>query len=88
MAHRAAGCVAGLDLAAKAVEARPNLKVLYTSALGVTDGMIALFVKNSTFLPKPYSVDQLTGTLRLKFGLRRGQPKPDGQDRADDEECR
>jgi two-component system cell cycle sensor histidine kinase/response regulator CckA len=74
---------AGLDLARKAVEARPDLKVLYTSALGVTDGMIALFVENSAFLPKPYSVDQLTATLRLKFGLRRGQPKPDGQfDRA------
>jgi hypothetical protein len=28
----------------KAVEARPNLKVLYTSGQAVTDGMNALFV--------------------------------------------
>jgi DNA-binding NtrC family response regulator len=51
---------AGLALANKAVERRPELKVLYTSDQGVTDGMQALFVKNSAFLPKPYTVDQLT----------------------------
>ena len=44
----------GLKLAKKAVEARPNLKVLYTSGQAVTDGMIALFVERSAFLPKPY----------------------------------
>jgi len=64
---------AGLTLAIKAIELRPNLKVLYTTAQGVTDGMIALFVKNSAFLPKPYTVDQLAATLHLKFGFRRGQ---------------
>jgi hypothetical protein len=31
----------GLKLAKKAVEARPNLKVLYTSGQTVTDGMMA-----------------------------------------------
>ena len=61
---------AGLSLASKAVELRPDLKVLYTSALGVTDGMIALFVKNSAFLPKPYTVDQLKATLLIKFDFR------------------
>ena len=35
----------GLKLAKKAVEARPNLKVLYTSGQAVTDGMMALFVE-------------------------------------------
>jgi DNA-binding NtrC family response regulator len=44
----------GLKLAKKAVEARPKLKVLYTSGQAVTDGMTALFVKQSAFLPKPY----------------------------------
>jgi DNA-binding NtrC family response regulator len=34
----------GLKLTKKAVEARPNLKVLYTSGQAVTDGMNALFV--------------------------------------------
>ena len=35
---------AGLKLASMGVEKRPELKVLYTSGQGVTDGMIALFV--------------------------------------------
>ena len=60
---------AGLTLASKAVERRPALKVLYTSDQGVTDGMQALFAKNSAFLPKPYTVDQLTGMLLVKFGF-------------------
>src|SRR6478672_3485287 len=38
----------GLKLATKAVEARPNLRVLYTS------GLKALFVERSIFLQKPY----------------------------------
>jgi two-component system, cell cycle sensor histidine kinase and response regulator CckA len=59
----------GLKLAKKAVEARPNLKVLYTSGQAVTDGMIALFVEKSAFLPKPYTVDQLATTLLAKFSI-------------------
>ena len=66
---------AGLALASKAVERRPELKVLYTSDQGVTDGMQALFVKNSAFLPKPYTVDQLTGMLLVKFGFGGTTPK-------------
>jgi DNA-binding NtrC family response regulator len=61
---------AGLSLAAKAVEMRPDLKVLYTSGQAVTDGMAALFVKNSAFLPKPYTVEQLGTMLGLKFEFR------------------
>ena len=60
---------AGLSLAAKAVEMRPGLKVLYTSGLGVTDGMIALFVENSAYLPKPYTVEQLGTMLSMKFNF-------------------
>lgn len=66
---------AGLSLARKAVELRPDLKVLYTSGQGVTDGMIALFVKNSAYLPKPYTGDQLKAALLIKFGIRQGQSK-------------
>ena len=66
---------AGLSLASKAVELRPDLKVLYTSGQGVTDGMIALFVKNSAYLPKPYTGDQLKAALLIKFGIRQGQSK-------------
>ena len=61
---------AGLALATKAVEMRPDLKVLYTSAQGVTDGMLALFVPNSAYLPKPYTVEQLGTMLGMKFDLR------------------
>ena len=61
---------AGLSLAAKAVEMRPELKVLYTSGQAVTDGMAALFVKGSAFLPKPYTVEQLGTMLGMKFNLR------------------
>ena len=61
---------AGLLLAAKAVEMPPELKVLYTSGQAVTDGMAALFVNNSAFLPKPYTVEQLGTMLGLKFDFR------------------
>jgi DNA-binding NtrC family response regulator len=61
---------AGLSLATKAVETRPALKVLYTSGQAVTDGMMALFVKNSAFLAKPYTVEQLGTILSMKFNFR------------------
>ena len=50
----------GLELARKAVEFRPGLRVIYTTGGGRTDGMTALFVEDATFLPKPYKVKQLT----------------------------
>jgi DNA-binding NtrC family response regulator len=59
----------GLKLARKAVEARPNLRVLYTSGQAVTDGMKALFVERSIFLQKPYTVEQLATTLLAKFSI-------------------
>src|SRR5262245_56026643 len=61
---------AGLSLGTKTVEMRPDLKVLYTSGQAVTDGMVALFVKNSAFLPKPHTVEQLGTMLGMKFGLQ------------------
>jgi CheY-like chemotaxis protein len=50
----------GLELARKAVELCRNLRVIYTTGHGQTDGMTALFVEDATFLPKPYTVKQLT----------------------------
>jgi CheY-like chemotaxis protein len=61
---------AGLKLAKKAVELRPHLRVLYTSAQAQTDGMSALFVSESAYLPKPYTVEQLGTMLSMKFDLR------------------
>jgi two-component system cell cycle sensor histidine kinase/response regulator CckA len=69
---------AGLSLATKAVEMRPGLKVLYTSGLGVTDGMIALFVENSAYLPKPYTVEQLGTMLSMKFHFQSAQKSRSG----------
>jgi|SRR5580704_6720730 CheY-like chemotaxis protein len=53
----------GLELARKAVELCPGLRVIYTTGGGQTDGMTALFVGHATFLPKPYGAKQLTVVL-------------------------
>lgn len=66
---------AGLQLAIKATEIHPGLKVLYTTGQGVTDGMNALFVANSALLPKPYTVEQLGTMLAMKFDLRSSAAK-------------
>jgi two-component system, cell cycle sensor histidine kinase and response regulator CckA len=60
---------AGLKVAKKGAELRPDLKVLYTSGQAVTDGMSALFVENSAYLPKPYTIDQLAATLVARFNI-------------------
>jgi two-component system cell cycle sensor histidine kinase/response regulator CckA len=67
---------AGLALATETVKKRPDLSVPYTSAQGVTDGMIALFVEKSAFLPKPYTVEQLATVLSLKFDLHSCSDRP------------
>ena len=58
---------AGLELAKEAREQQPDLKVLYTTGQGVTDGMMALFVDGFAFLAKPYTVDQLLTCLSAHF---------------------
>jgi DNA-binding NtrC family response regulator len=50
---------AGLALATKTRQRRPDLQVLYTTGQGVTDGLKALFVDPYGFLAKPYTPDQL-----------------------------
>ena len=60
--------LAGLELAQQAREMRPGLPVLYTSGGGVTDGTRALFVDGSGFLPKPYTLGQLTEALEAIIG--------------------
>jgi DNA-binding NtrC family response regulator len=59
---------AGLVLAQKATEINPDIDVLYTAAQGATDGMKAMFVDESAFLPKPYTVDQLQTIFSVTFG--------------------
>ena len=68
---------AGIELAQQAAKRKPNLKVLYTTERSLTDGMKARFVKNSAFLPKPYTVEQLLATLSVHFRIspqQRRQP--------------
>ena len=60
---------AGIDLAQEAFKRKSNLKVLYTTERSVTDGMKARFVKNSAFLAKPYTVEQLLTTLAVHFRI-------------------
>jgi DNA-binding NtrC family response regulator len=64
---------AGLELASKAIEQRPGLKVLYTTGQTVTDGMKALFVKGAAMLAKPYTVEQLLTSFSVHFRIG---PKP------------
>jgi CheY-like chemotaxis protein len=54
----------GLELARRAVEIRPDLRVIYTTGGGLTDGMNALFVEGGTFLPKPYNGQRLVDAVK------------------------
>jgi CheY-like chemotaxis protein len=54
----------GLELGQRAVEIRPDLRVIYTTGGGLTDGMTALFVDGGTFLPKPFTREQLIAAIR------------------------
>jgi CheY-like chemotaxis protein len=68
---------AGIELAQQAVKLKADLKVLYTTDRSLTDGMKARFAKNSAFLPKPYTVEQLLTTLSVHFRIspqQRRQP--------------
>jgi CheY-like chemotaxis protein len=49
----------GCELAHRAVELRPHLRVLYTTGNFVTEKMKALFVEGTKCLCKPYTQDQL-----------------------------
>jgi CheY-like chemotaxis protein len=57
----------GIELGAEARTIRPKVKVLYTSGQGITDGTKALMVEGSTFLPKPYTPEQLTAAIAGLF---------------------
>lgn len=54
---------AGLILGQYAREKRPDIKVVYTSGQGVTEGMRRMFVDDFEFLAKPYTAAQLLISL-------------------------
>jgi len=55
---------AGIELAKRAVELKPGLKVVYSTGLTLTDRMKALLVPGAAILEKPYTLDQLLTSLR------------------------
>ena len=59
----------GLELARRAVEICPGLRVVYTTGGGLTDGMSALFVEDGIFLPKPYNVQRLIEAVKGDVGI-------------------
>jgi CheY-like chemotaxis protein len=65
--NMASNPLAGIELAVQARANRPEITVIYTSAAGVTDGTRALFVEGASFLPKPYTVDQLQGAVEAEL---------------------
>ncbi len=54
----------GYDVANRAVELQPGLRILYTSGSSLTADMTELFVDGSQFLQKPYSSTQLEQSIR------------------------
>jgi CheY-like chemotaxis protein len=49
----------GITVGQMAAQERSGVPVLYTSGRAVTDGMKTLFAAKSSFLPKPYTDDDL-----------------------------
>ena len=68
---------AGIEFAKRAVELKPDLKVLYSTGLTVTDDMKALVLPGSIILEKPYTEDQLLTSLSVHFGAG---PQPQVRD--------
>lgn len=52
----------GLAVAQAMANSRPGLPVVYTTGQEVTDGILKRFVEPSTFIPKPYTNEQLVST--------------------------
>ena len=70
----------GLELARRAVEICPGLRVIYTIGGGLTDGTSALFVAGGTFLPKPYNGKRLVGAVKGDGAITTSIP-PNAQSR-------
>jgi CheY-like chemotaxis protein len=56
---------AGIEVAKRAVELKPGLKVLYSTGLTVTDDMKASVLPGSIILEKPYSEHELLASLSV-----------------------
>jgi|SRR5665213_764802 len=56
---------AGLRVAQQAKATMPKLSVLYTTGGGINAGMQATFTDPYLFLPKPYTLEQLTQAVAV-----------------------
>ena len=54
---------AGIELAKRAIELKPGLKVVYSTGLTLTDNMKTLLVPGAVILEKPYTLAQLLTSL-------------------------
>jgi len=54
---------AGIDLAKRAIELKPGLKVVYSTGLTLTHEIKALLVPGAVILEKPYTLAQLLTSL-------------------------
>jgi CheY-like chemotaxis protein len=59
---------AGIELAKRAVELNPSLKVLNSTGLTITDDIKASVMPGSTILEKPYTEDQILESLSVHLG--------------------
>ena len=55
----------GYELAHRAIERRPNLRVLYTTGNSINDRTKELFVVGAHFLQKPYTRFQLQNSVEV-----------------------
>ena len=53
----------GLEVARRAVELRPRLRVIYTTGMALNDHMRSMFVNGAPFLPKPYTPETLSRVI-------------------------
>lgn len=57
----------GFELARRAMELRPDLRVLYTTGNSITEAMKSLFVEDAHFMQKPYTPAQLQNSMDKLF---------------------
>ena len=54
----------GLELARRALKLRPMLHVIYTTGMALDDDIRGMLVDRARFLPKPYTPETLSGTIK------------------------
>jgi len=66
----------GFDVARFARQVIPDLPVIYVTGQATRDSFQAFGVPDSTYLAKPFSIDDFIQTLLARLGLRYTDPSP------------